>query len=106
LAKTGGIRTALEIAHVARECGVEMAYHNFASAVGVVASIHLSAGATLGSLVEIDATGSVLMDQLLAAPLVIENGSMVLPSGLGLGIHIAAPAMAQWALSSVQHDGT
>jgi L-alanine-DL-glutamate epimerase-like enolase superfamily enzyme len=106
LAKTGGIRTALEIARVARECGVEMAYHNFASAVGVVASIHLSAGATQGSLVEIDATGSVLMDQLLAAPLVIENGSMVLPSGIGLGIHIAAPAMAKWALPSSQHDGT
>ena len=88
LAKTGGISSVARLRREVAEHGVSIAYHNFASALGVVASAHLSAGLTPGALVEIDATASPLTDAFARETIETVDGELTLPAGDGLGLSV------------------
>lgn len=86
--RTGGISECLKIARIAAQAGVRIATHTWSDAVAVVANAHFAASVpdTLG--VEVDRTGTPLMESLLTEPLVIRDGKLHLPDRPGLGVEL------------------
>jgi L-alanine-DL-glutamate epimerase-like enolase superfamily enzyme len=97
-ARAGGISECWRIAQLAGEHGVTIATHGWSDAIAVTANAHLVAAAPNGAYVEVDRTGTPLMDGLLAEPLRFEQGRLQLSGRPGLGIELDPEVVAALAL--------
>jgi len=96
--RCGGLTEAIRIARRAAAKGLLIAPHTWSDAVALTANMHLVA-ATPGALtVEMDRTGNALMDDLLAKPPEVTDGTIAVPQGPGLGIELNEEAVARYAI--------
>lgn len=86
----GGISEAKKIAVLAETFNLPVAFHNFGGPVLNFASAHVAASIPNLMLLE---TGRCLLtqwtDEIIANPIVIEDGHMKLPEGPGLGMKLS-----------------
>jgi len=86
--RAGGITECLRVGRMAQEAGLEVATHTWSDAVALVANAHLVAALPNGLTVEVDQTGNPFIDELLAEPLRIDDGRLLLGDAPGLGIEL------------------
>ncbi|MFA5890595.1 MAG: mandelate racemase/muconate lactonizing enzyme family protein [Actinomycetota bacterium] len=95
---TGGITGAVQLAHMARTCGIEFAPHTWSgNGIGLTANLHVL-GATHGSWLEFpyDPPSFVpeVRDAMLTETIPINaDGTVALPQGPGLGIELNLEAI-------------
>ena len=98
VSRAGGITECLRVARLAAEAGIEIATHTWSDAVAVTANAHLVAAISNGSAVEIDRTGTPLMDELLVEPLAFVDGRIQLSERAGLGLELDLDVVSRLAL--------
>jgi D-galactarolactone cycloisomerase len=86
--RAGGITECLRIGRLAGAAGLGVATHTWSDAVALVANAHVVAALPNGITVEVDQTGNPFVDDLLAEPLPIQNGRLLLGDAPGLGIDL------------------
>ena len=91
--RTGGITEVLRVAEMARAAGLRVAPHTWSDAVALVANAHVVAALPHGLAVEVDQTGNPFIEDLLAEPLRIEDGHLLLSDAPGLGIELDEEAL-------------
>jgi D-galactarolactone cycloisomerase len=97
--RAGGITECVQIGRMANEAGLGVATHTWSDAVALVANAHLVASLPNGLTVEVDQTGSPFIEELLAEPLRIDDGKLVLGDAPGLGIELDDVVVSQLAES-------
>lgn len=80
-----GIWQSLKIAALAEACEVNVAPHNFYSHLSTLMSAHLCAALPNFRIMEIDIDDVPWKDDLLTCTPVIEEGHLLLPTGIGWG---------------------
>src|SRR5262249_33486597 len=95
--RAGGLTECLRIGHLAEEAGLGVATHTWSDAVALTANAHLVAALPNGITVEVDQTGNPFVAELLAEPLQIEDGRLLLGDAPGLGIELDQAAVARLA---------
>ena len=91
--RAGGITECVRIGKLAVEAGLNVATHTWSDAVALVANAHFVASLPNGLTVEVDQTGNPSIDDLLAEPLRIEDGQLLLGDRPGLGIELNTDAV-------------
>lgn len=86
--RCGGISEVWRTAQLAASAGLMFAPHTWSDAVAVTANAHVVAALPNGVTVEIDQTGNPMIDELLAEPLQIKDGTLQLSARPGLGIDL------------------
>lgn len=86
--RCGGLTPALRIAERAKAEGLRVAPHTWSDAVALVANMHFVAATPHALTVEVDRTGNPFIDDLLTTPLQVEEGTIAVPDGPGLGIEL------------------
>ena len=85
-AKWGGVSGCLRVARAAQAAGAVYCPHYLGGAVGLLASAHLLAAAGGPGLLEMDVNPNPLRDDVLGNLLAVEDGTVALPEGPGLGL--------------------
>ena len=98
VSRAGGISECRRIARLAEDAGVRIATHGWSDAVAVTANAHLLAAIPNVVGVEVDRTGTPLMDRLLREPLELRDGKLVLTDRPGLGIELDEDVVRQLSL--------
>ncbi len=93
--RTGGISEVLRVAGLAADAGLQVAPHTWSDAVSLMANAHVVAALPHGLTVEVDQTGNPFIEELLAEPLRISDGSLHLSDAPGLGVELDAAALAR-----------
>lgn len=88
IAKAGGFTVGAHVARRATEARTAVAPHCYAGAVGIAASLQLAAAFDAVRWLELDVRANPLRTDLLATPLQVEAGGLVVPSGPGLGVEL------------------
>lgn len=83
-----GILESMKIAAMADAYEVNVAPHNFNSHLGSLMSAHFCAAIPNFRIMEIDIEDVLWKDDLITAPLVIEDGHLLIPTGPGWGADI------------------
>jgi len=96
--RAGGITECRRIGQLAAQHGLQVATHTWSDAVALVANMHLVASLPSGLTVEIDRTRNALIDDLLAEPLRLVAGELVLTRAPGLGVELNEKALARYIL--------
>ena len=86
--RAGGITECARIGRLADEAGLGVATHTWSDAVALVANAHVVASLSNGITVEVDQTGNPFIDELLAEPLRVEDGRLLLGDAPGLGVEL------------------
>jgi len=86
LAKWGGVSGCLDVARRARRRGLVYCPHFLGAGVGLVASAHVLAAQGGDGLLEMDVNPNPLRDDLTAALLAVEDGTVTLRDEPGLGL--------------------
>lgn len=94
--RCGGLTPALRIAERAKAKGLQVAPHTWSDAVALVANMHFVAATPHALTVEVDRTGNPFIDDLLTKPLQVEEGTIPVPDGPGLGIELNEEAVARY----------
>jgi len=102
VARAGGISEAVEIAALAARHGLAVSFHTWGDAVALAASLHLAAALRNSSVMELDCTENPLRSELLKEPLEAQNGFMLPPQGVGLGIELDPRALKRFAFSGTE----
>jgi D-galactarolactone cycloisomerase len=95
--RAGGITETLRIARLASEAGLRVAPHTWSDAVALRANAHVIAALSHGLTVEVDQTGNPFVDDLLAKPLEIADGRLLLGDAPGLGVDLDDAVVARLA---------
>jgi D-galactarolactone cycloisomerase len=98
VARAGGLTECLRIAQLAAEADAVIATHTWSDAIAVTANAHLVASIPNGLAVEVDRTGTALMDDILVEPLAFHDGSIQLTNAPGLGIELDLDVVEALAL--------
>ncbi|GAA3129385.1 mandelate racemase/muconate lactonizing enzyme family protein [Kribbella aluminosa] len=96
VARAGGLSESLKIAALAGAFHVDVAPHGVGSAVGVAASLHLSAAIPNFRTFEFNQLPNPLRDSLTVAPFQLVDGCLPVPEGPGLGIELDWDRVAGW----------
>jgi L-alanine-DL-glutamate epimerase-like enolase superfamily enzyme len=96
--RAGGITTVLQVAGLAQRAAARVATHTWSDAVAVLANGHALASVPAGMTVEVDRTGNPFIDELLAEPLRIADGLLLLPETPGLGVRLDETVLARYRL--------
>lgn len=99
LQKVGGLAVAGDIAHFADAQTIPVAPHNISSPVGTLASAHLCAAIPNFLVLEFHASDVPFWDDLvdgIPKP-IIQNGSIQLPGGPGLGVQLNEEVARKYA---------
>jgi D-galactarolactone cycloisomerase len=106
--RSGGITENHKIGLYAKKHGLRVATHTWSDAVALVANLHLVAALANGLMVEIDQTGNELISTLLAEPLKIVDGDVLVPEGPGLGIELNPETLNRYSVPKDCHvsDGS
>lgn len=103
----GGLRTARDIALLARLNNVRLSPHVWGGAIGLAAACHFVASMPsfphnelrpYPDLLEYDIGENPLRDALLTEPIALEDGYLMLPEGPGLGVSLDPAAIAQYRM--------
>lgn len=86
--RCGGISEVWRVGQLAAQHDLRVATHSWSDAVAVVANAHAVAAMPNGITVEVDRTGTPLVDDLLAGGLRVSEGSLDLGDEPGLGIDL------------------
>jgi D-galactarolactone cycloisomerase len=86
--RAGGITECARIGRLAEEAGLGVATHTWSDAVALLANAHVVASLAKGITVEVDQTGNPFIEELLAEPLNVEDGRMLLGDAPGLGVEL------------------
>jgi L-alanine-DL-glutamate epimerase-like enolase superfamily enzyme len=98
IAKTGGLTEMLAITQLAEAFNIPYAPHYLGGAVGLVASLHILAAVPGGWRMEMDANPNPLRQEFGADLLNLENGSLAIPQGAGLGIELEADLLEKYRI--------
>ncbi len=97
----GDLRSAVKIATIAAEAGASSVVTTTIDAgIGTAAALHLAATLPEGSPACGLATSSLLAADIIAGPLEVHRGLLVLPRGPGLGVELNERALARYATAS------
>ena len=108
LTACGGFGQAKAIAQLAQMNNLRVSPSVWGNAVAISAALHFAASLPVSPhsenvpypmLIEFDVGDNPLRDKILKAPLKLENGSLVVPTGVGLGIEIDEAAMKDYAVA-------
>lgn len=88
VARAGGLTESAKIAALAQTFHVDVAPHGVGSAIGVTASLHLSAAVPNFRTFEFNQLPNPLRDTLLVEPFRLVDGCLDVPKGPGLGIEL------------------
>jgi D-galactarolactone cycloisomerase len=86
--RCGGISEVHRVGRLAQEHGLRVATHSWSDAVAIVANAHAIAAMENGLTVEVDRTGTPLVDELLSGGLQVEDGLLELGDAPGLGVEL------------------
>ena len=93
----GGLRPARKIAELASAAGASVVVTTtIDAAVGTAAALHLAATLPAGGPACGLATGALLADDLVVAPLVTDDGRISVPAGPGLSVELDDAKLAQY----------
>ena len=84
----GGIEAFRRVAQMAERRGVEVAAHVWCGGVGMMGNFHAAFTAPNCTVLELPSVPNPLRDDVLAEPLVIEDGKIRLPDVPGLGVRL------------------
>lgn len=94
--RCGGIRQARLICEAAGRAGVVATPHNFASGVGLAATLHLMAAMPETQLLEYDTSGTSIYEELFIEPLAVQDGRVRVPTTPGLGVALKDEIIARY----------
>jgi L-alanine-DL-glutamate epimerase-like enolase superfamily enzyme len=83
--KVGGLTEAVEVCRMAADAGKPVIPHVYGGAVALLATLQVAAACPVIQQVEYDVRDNPLRDPLLREPPTFVDGSVTLPSGIGLG---------------------
>ncbi|MDX8452333.1 mandelate racemase/muconate lactonizing enzyme family protein [Mesorhizobium sp. VK9D] len=86
--RSGGFTQATRMCEAADELGIPFSPHHYGSDIGFVAALHLAASRPNFSIMLRDEAPVPLRGDLLAQPVVVDNGKVRLPEGPGLGVEL------------------
>jgi L-alanine-DL-glutamate epimerase-like enolase superfamily enzyme len=98
--RCGGLEQTRLICLAAQQQGIACSPHNFSSGVGLAATLHLMAALPQTQLLEFDPTGTAIYEELFTEPLVVEQGSVRVPSGPGLGVRLSEAVIHKYAATA------
>jgi L-alanine-DL-glutamate epimerase-like enolase superfamily enzyme len=98
VSRAGGITECHRIAGLVEQDGIRLVTHTWSDAVALVANAHLVAAAPTGWAVEVDTTGTPLMEELLTGGSPVGGGIVTLPDRPGLGIELDHDTVLRLAL--------
>lgn len=88
LGRVGGILEGKKICALAESFNIICSPHIFSTGILLMASIHLMASTPKTELLELDTTGTGLIDEFLVEPLEIKDGYVYVPRTPGLGVKL------------------
>lgn len=102
LSKTGGVTEALRIARLARTCGFRIHPHTSVTGPNMAASLHFLCAIDNAGYFEADFSKYNPFDTALCSPALAidDQGSLLPPSGPGLGIEIDENLLAEFPVVS------
>ncbi len=92
----GGMLEQLEIGHLAARHGVDVAFHTWGSAPGLMANLNVLCCVPQVLFFEYSQAHNPLRDRLLTQPVRLENGEVILPDGPGLGVDLTKEIEAEF----------
>ncbi len=95
---TGGITACRKIAAFAELYHMPVIPHIFATAISLVANMHLIASIPNGHMVEFDRNVTPLRDDLLVQPINMVDGFVHLPKGPGLGVELNTDTIRKYQI--------
>ena len=98
IGRVGGIQETKNICALAQSYGVKVSPHNFSSGILLAATIHLMASTPNIGLLELDTSKNAVLQELLLAPLVMNNGFVTVTSFPGLGVQFNKDALEQFII--------
>ena len=87
------------ICALAETYGIPVSLHNFSSGVLLAATIHLMASTPNTQWLEMDTSGNAVYEELLTAPLQMNNGHIEVPHQPGLGVVLTEETLKKYAVS-------
>ena len=102
LTKWGGVSGAMHIGCFARNRGTCTYLHFMGSALGLAASLHISAALGGEGYVELDANQNPLRSEVGELDLTITSGRLTVPAGSGIGFVPDPDALARLAVGSFE----
>lgn len=103
----GGLAEALAVAQAAYANGLRVALHYWGTPVALAASLHLAACLPAGEdspLVELDCTPNPLRESLSESWMEVLGGTLAVPAGPGLGLHLDEQALMRFCKFSRRHE--
>jgi D-galactarolactone cycloisomerase len=98
--RCGGLEQTRLICLAAQHHGIVASPHNYSSGVGLAATLHLMAALPQTRLLEFDPTGTAIYEELFTQTLAVEQGSVRVPTGPGLGVRLTEALVHKYAASS------
>ncbi len=95
----GGITEAMRIAALASSFNLRLAPHLWAGAPCFFAGLHVLAAAPAGYIVEFSLGANPMIHDLSRAPVVVQDGTIAVPDGPGLGLDMDTEVIARYARS-------
>lgn len=93
----GGITEAMRIAALASSFNLRLAPHLWAGAPAFFAGLHIVAAAPAGFIVEYSLGANPMIHELSKTPVSVENGSIAVPDGPGLGLEMNTDIIERFA---------
>jgi L-alanine-DL-glutamate epimerase-like enolase superfamily enzyme len=93
----GGITEAMRIAALASSFNLRLAPHLWAGAPCFFAGLHVIAAAPAGFMVEFSLGANPMIHDLSLAPVVVEDGTIAVPDGPGLGLEMNTDMITRFA---------
>jgi L-alanine-DL-glutamate epimerase-like enolase superfamily enzyme len=94
--RCGGIRQTRLICEAAAHAGVIATPHNFASGVGLAATLHLMAAVPETRLLEYDTSRTSIYEEMFVEPLAFKDGRVRVPTAPGLGVALTEEIIAKY----------
>ena len=98
IGRAGGIQETKNICTLAQAYGVPVSPHNFSSGILLAATIHLMASTPNTGLLELDTSKNAILEELLLAPLSMNDGFVSVPSFPGLGVELKKEILEQFTI--------
>ena len=95
--RCGGLRQTKLICEAAGQAGVKATPHNFASGVGLAATLHLMAAVPETKLLEYDTSGTSIYEEMFVEPLAMQDGRVRVPTAPGLGVALTDEIIARYS---------
>lgn len=95
----GGITEAMRIAALASSFNLRLAPHLWAGAPCFFAGLHVLAAAPAGYIVEFSLGANPMIHNLSRAPVIVQDGTIAVPDGPGLGLDMDTEMIARYARS-------